>query len=233
MQLVDPAYLGVVAIGLLHGAEPGHGWPVAVIYSMRRKNPIFSATLSSTIIGFAHLFSSIAVVVAYVLLRTWLNFDAPWIKYMAVGLLVALAIKLFLEKTDGLEKQHGHLHEGQSDIEHVHPHEHDGKGVHTHQHKHVTGAVLSLWGIASFAFVLGFAHEEEFALLGLVAGGANAWALMLSYGTAVLVGLVLITLACVRLFKYMEPRLAHYEKYIPKISAVILLILAVVILLWS
>jgi high-affinity nickel permease len=182
------------------------------------------------VIGFAHLVSSVAVVVAYVVLRQVIKFDAPWIKYVAAGLLLVLAVKMFLEKETGLEKQHGHLHEGLSDIEHEHAHEHDGLGMHSHVHKHATGVVTSLWGIAGFAFALGFAHEEEFALLGLVAGGANAWALMLFYGFAVLTGLVLVTLACVRLFKLFESRLVRYEKYVPSISGAVLAILAAVII---
>lgn len=71
------SYLGVAAIGLLHGLEPGQGWPVAVLYSMNKRNALFSATLSSAIIGLAHLVSSMAVVIAYVLLQSWLDFDAP------------------------------------------------------------------------------------------------------------------------------------------------------------
>ena len=109
--MFNPAYLGVVLIGLLHGLEPGHGWPVAVLYSVRKQNPSASAVLSSTVIGIGHLISSIAVVVAYVLLRTWLDFDAPWLKFVAAGILVVVAVKLFLEKPDSMENQHGHIHE--------------------------------------------------------------------------------------------------------------------------
>ena len=29
--MFDPAYVGVVMIGLLHGLEPGHGWSVALL----------------------------------------------------------------------------------------------------------------------------------------------------------------------------------------------------------
>jgi len=57
-------------------------------------------------------------------------------------------------------------------------------------HKHSVGIALNLWGLATFAFILGFAHEEEFALLALAASGINAWALMISYGLAVLLGLI-------------------------------------------
>lgn len=233
MGFVVPAYLGVVAIGLLHGVEPGHGWPVAVVYSMKRRNITSSAFLSASVIGFAHLISSIAVVVAYVLLQKWLDFEAPWIKYVAGGLLLVIAFKLWQEKTDEIENQHGHLHENQQKIEHEHEHEHPGQGVHTHKHKHTKGVALSLLGLASFAFILGFAHEEEFALLALVAGGVNAWILMLSYGIAVIAGLILVTVACVRLYRYLQPKLVRYEKYIPKVSAVILVVMAIIIFVSS
>ncbi len=141
---MNPVYLGVVMIGLLHGLEPGHGWPVAVLYSVNKRNTVFSATISSGIIGLAHLISSIAVVVAYVLLQQWLDFEAPWIKYLAAGILLIIAFKLFREKVGGLEQQHGHIHENQPKIEHEHEHEHPGQDRHTHQHKHATGIALSL-----------------------------------------------------------------------------------------
>ncbi len=230
--MFNPAYVGVVMIGLLHGLEPGHGWPVAVLYSMKRRNSMFSAVVSSGTIGMAHLVSSIAVVIAYVLLQTWLDFEAPWIKYIAAGLLVILGYRMFREKVDELERQHGHVHENQPDIKHKHEHEHPGRSEHTHAHRHVTGTALSLWGLASFAFILGFAHEEEFALLALVAGGVNAWILMLSYGIAVLLGLVAITLLGVKIYKHLQPKIIRYEKYIPKIGAAVMVIMAIIILIW-
>ena len=228
--MFNPAYIGVVMIGLWHGLEPGHGWPVAVLYSMNKRNAVFSATVSSSIIGRAHLILSIAVVVAYVLLQERLDFEAPWIKYLAAGILLIIAFKLFREKVGGLEQQHGHIHENQPEIEHEH--EHPGQGQHTHWHKHAIGIALSLWGLASFAFILGFAHEEEFALLALVAGGVNAWILMLSYGVSVLLGLMVVTIVGVKIYKHLQPKLMHYERYIPKIGAAILVALAIVIIFW-
>ena len=230
--MFDSALVGVVMIGLLHGLEPGHGWPVAVMYSVRKKNPTYSAILSSSIIGLGHLISSIAVVIAYVLLNSWLDFETPWLKYVAAGVLVLLAIKLFREKPDGLEKQHGHIHDNNPEIEHEHEHEHLGQSRHTHWHKHEIGVTLSLWGLAWFAFILGFAHEEEFALLALVASGINAWVLMVSYGVAVLLGLIVITIAAVKIYKKLQPKLIRYERYIPKISAGLLVVMAILIIFW-
>ena len=230
--MFNPAYIGVVMIGLLHGFEPGHGWPVAVLYSMKKRNAVASATLSSSIIGIGHLASSIAVVVAYVLLQKWLNFEAPWIKYIAVALLLVLAFKLFREKVDDLERQHGHNHPGDPEIEHEHEHEHPDQGQHTHKHKHKVAVALSLMGLASFAFILGFAHEEEIALLALVAGGLNAWVLMMSYGVSVLLGLMVATIVGVKLYKQFQPKLSRYEKYIPKIGAGLLVVMAATIIFW-
>lgn len=230
--MFNPAYISVVIVGLLHGFEPGHGWPVAVLYSMRKRNPIPNALLSSLVIGIGHLASSIAVVAAYVLLQRWLNFEAPWLKYVAAALLLGLAFKMFREKVDDLERQHGHSHEGNPQIEHEHEHEHPGQDLHTHKHKHQAAVALSLLGLASFAFILGFAHEEEIALLALVAGGLNAWILMLAYGLAVLSGLVAVTIIGVKIYKQFQPKLARYEKYIPKVTAGLLVLMAIVIVFW-
>ena len=230
--MFSPTYIGVVMLGLLHGFEPGHGWPVAVLYSMKQRNAVASATLSSSIIGIGHLASSIAVVVAYVLLQKWLDFEAPWIKYVAAALLLVLAFKLFREKVDDLDRQHGHNHERNREIEHEHEHEHPEQGRHTHKHKHQAAVAVSLLGLASFAFILGFAHEEEIALLALVAGGLNAWVLMLAYGVAVLLGLIVATIAGVKLYKQFQPKLSRFEKYIPKISAGLLVLMAIIIIFW-
>jgi nickel/cobalt exporter len=230
--MFNSALIGVVMIGLLHGLEPGHGWPVAMLYSVRKSNPTFSAIMSSSVIGIGHFISSIAVVIAYVVLDKWLDFDAPWLKFVAAGVLLFLAVKLWLEKSNGMEKQHGHIYENSPEIEHEHEHEHPGQGRHTHTHKHSLGITLSLWGLATFAFILGFAHEEEFALLALVASGINAWVLMVSYGLAVLLGLILITIASVKIYSVMQPKLLRYEKYVPKVSSVLLVVMAILIVFW-
>ena len=151
---------------------------------------------------------------------------------MAAALLLILAYKMFREKVDGLEKQHGHIHEDEPDIEHEHEHEHLGEGQHSHWHKHMTGIALSLWGLASFAFILGFVHEEEFALLALVAGGVNAFVLMALYGLSVALALIGVTLVGVKIYQHLQPKLMHYERYIPKIGAAILLAMAIVIIFW-
>jgi len=50
-------YLGVIVIGLLHGLEPGHGWPVAFLYSTRTERTVFHGLISSGVIAFFHFVS--------------------------------------------------------------------------------------------------------------------------------------------------------------------------------
>ena len=87
-------------------------------------------------------------------------------------------------------------------------------------------------GLASFAFILGFAHEEEIALLALVAGGLNAWVLMVSYGVSVLLGLMVATIVGVKIYKQFQPKLSRYEKHIPKIGTGLLVAMAATITFW-
>ena len=227
--MFETAYFSVAIIGLLHGIEPGHGWPVAVLYALNKKNPIFSAILSSLIIGLAHLVSSITVVIVYVLLQNWLDFEAPWIKYIAGAVLIIIAIKMFFEKTVTIDEETDAISHAQG-IEHTH--DHNASHSHGHKHRHYSGNPTSLIGIAVFAFILGFAHEEEFALLALVAGGINAWILMITYSFAVIIGLMLLTVLGVKLYELVRHRISRFEKYVPKAGAFFLVLMAIMIMLW-
>lgn len=138
-----------------------------------------------------------------------------------------LAGRLLLEKPkDELKDQHGHAHD-HFEGKHEHEHEHPGNKRHTHRHKHARKIYLTLWSIAIFAFILGFAHEEEFALLALAVGGVDPLLLMLTYASAVMVGLIGITLTAVRIYEKLEFRLGKYERLIPKVSGVILSLMAI------
>lgn len=230
--MLDPAYIGVILLGLLHGLEPGHGWPVAFLYSVRKGRPLFYGFLSSSIISFFHFILSVAVVIAYVLLSSFLAISIPLLKYVAAAILIVLAYMFFTEDVkDEFEAQHGHLHQNLEEIEHEHEHEHTGQDRHTHRHKHAKKIVLSLWGIATFAFVLGFAHEEEFALLALAVGGIDPLMLMLSYAAAVTLALIGVTILSVKAYEAVHLKIRRYEKYIPKISALILLLMAIALIL--
>jgi len=232
MSAINASIIGVVAIGLLHGLEPGHGWPLALLYSAKTTRPTFYALVSSGVISLFHFISSITVVVAYVVASAFFDFSSPILTYVAVAVLVLLAIKLLTEKVESeLEAQHWHFHDNAADLKHEHEHEHPDVGLHTHVHFHPKRMNLNLWRLASCAFVLGFAHEEEFALLALAVGGVNPFLMMVAYGLAVAAGLIGVTILGVKMYERVKARITKYEKYIPKISGVILLVMAIALFL--
>ena len=57
--------VGAVALGLVHGVDPGHGWPVAASYALDRSNKWLYGFAASAILGVGHLVSSIAMVGAF------------------------------------------------------------------------------------------------------------------------------------------------------------------------
>jgi len=232
IMVLDPAYIGIIVLGLLHGLEPGHGWPIALLYSMRKNKPLLYGFYSSSVISFFHFISSIAVVAIYALLNSFFNISTSIFKYVAVIMLVILAYIFFKEDVENeLRTQHGHNHENAEAIEHEHQHEHPGQGWHTHLHKHKQRLFFSLLGIATFAFFLGFAHEEEFALLALAVGDINPLMLMIFYASSVTLSLVGITLLGIKAYERVHPKIKRYEKYIPKISALILVLMAAALIL--
>lgn len=227
-SVVSGAFLpGVIAFGLLHGLDPSHGWPVAILYSMRTKKPILSGFFSSGIIAGAHFFSSIVVVAAYVYITHLIIVPPLYLRFGAAITLGVLAY-IFWRQADNDDREHRHenehdrvhLHSTEAGIEHGHEH------THTHQHKsHSHGgmsqrkAVQSLKGIAIFAFVLGFAHEEQFVILSFAAGGVDPIALMVTYAGSVAVVLIAITLLALKVYRHIEDRIMRYSKYLPKITA--------------
>lgn len=230
VRMIEAAFVAVALFGLLHGLEPGHGWPVAVLYSIRSHRPVLKALLSSSIISFFHLVSSVAVVAAYVLLKTFTNFTLPYVNYLAAGALAILGLRFLLRRGESIAENHDHFHEDFGPGEHTHEHNHPSLGRHTHLHKHTQRLVLSLYGIAAFAFVIGFAHEEEFALLALAVGGVDPLGLMLVYASAVTAGLVSITLMGLKIYKRFEESLRKHERLLPKVSGLVLLVMAVAFL---
>ncbi len=90
---------------------------------------------------------------------------------------------------------------------------------------------MGLKGLAGFAFVLGFAHEEEFMLFALFVGGVNPVLGMSTYAIAVSTSLITITLIAIKAFSTVETRMKKYQKFIPKVTGLVLMILAMMFLL--
>jgi hypothetical protein len=226
--MVETAYVAVALIGLLHGLEPGHGWPIATLYASTRPHPLTRAFVSSSVISIAHLVSSVVIVAAYAFLRTFLQFAIPYLNVVAGAALAVLGLRFLLKRRGSdVAADHGHTHEDFTSGAHTHAHAHPGVGVHTHKHKHRKKAFLSLTSLASFAFVLGFAHEEEFALLTLAVAGIDALTLMLVYAATVMVALIGVTLLAVKIYAGLQVKIQRYEVLMARVSGLVLFVTAV------
>jgi nickel/cobalt transporter (NicO) family protein len=223
---------GIITFGLLHGVNPSHGWPIAILYSMRSKKPFLSGIISSSIIAGAHFVSSIVVVVAYMLLTTLIEIPQLYLRYGAAIGLGILAYIFWKEKEDFVQTQHEHLHnDGGSGVyqtNHEHTHWHKDIGYHSHIHIHQIRQSPSLKSITSFAFILGFAHEEEFVILAVAAGGGvDPVMLMIAYAVSVAVALIGITLASLKVYRRFQYKIIYYSKYLPKFTAILIALMAV------
>jgi len=131
--MLDSVYIRVILIGILHGLELGHGWPVALLYSMRTDKPMYYGFVTSGLISFFHFVSSIAVVAAYILLSGFINISSYLMRYIGAAMLIVLAYRFYREDAKNeFEAQHGHLHGNREEITHIHEHEHPGQGRHVH-----------------------------------------------------------------------------------------------------
>ena len=79
-------------------------------------------------------------------------------------------------------------------------------------------------GIAWTAFVLGFAHEEEFELVGVCTGTPLCVELTLAYAASVLSALVAMTAVLLAGYERHEQRVEEYAEHFPTVSAVVLVL---------
>jgi hypothetical protein len=88
--------------------------------------------------------------------------------------------------------------------------------------------LLTLSALAISASILGFAHEEEFVILSLAVGGVNPLLLMIVYALSVSVALTSVTILSVKVITItIQDKIIHYTKYLSKVSAIILAIMAI------
>ncbi len=267
-------FAGAVALGLLHGVEPGHGWPVAASYAMDRANKWLYGLAASLVIGVGHLVSSVAVVGAFYLLKRYVSpaglQDPLTLWGVTVGSPLGVVAGLLLVVLGVRECVHGHSHGHGNGGDDAHTHDHTDDSDHRraddhyhgdHSHDHATdadgdrgglrarlsatlpfvggdahghghpsgdeAADRGLWGLAGFAFLLGFVHEEEFEIIALCAGSDYCLELMLAYALAVIVGLVGLTLLLVAGYTHYEDRAERYAEYLPVFSAAVLILMGV------
>ncbi|MEF8829926.1 MAG: hypothetical protein V5A23_00105 [Halobacteriales archaeon] len=290
---------GAVALGAIHGVEPGHGWPVAASYALERRRPWLYGFASSLILGVGHLVSSIAMVGAFFFAKSYfrltevnepITLGPAEVGAVAVGpvevggpvsvvagvVLIGLAVREYRHGHShaygSAEEDHGHGH-SHADEDHAHGNEDPGHAHSGDDHHHVEhadggdhsqedggvrtidrgdrpddGGLLArlkahlplvggdahdhgsmddatdrgLWGIAWFAFLLGFAHEEEFEIIALCAGSSHCLELMTAYALTVVVGIVGLTMLLLAGYHRFEDRVEAYAGYLPAFSAAVL-----------
>ena len=196
-------FAGAAGLGLLHGVEPGHGWPVAAAWALARPARWSAGVLAATVIGMGHLVSSVAVVLLFFAAKEYFDLGATaWIDWLAGGLLLLLAAWQLRAALRGGGHHHHHGHD--------------------HAHGEAPGARAGLWALAVFAFTLGFAHEEEFQIIALCAGSEHCLSLMLTYALAVIVGLIVLTLLLIAGMDRFRHRLEHAQRGLTLLSAGIL-----------
>jgi ABC-type nickel/cobalt efflux system permease component RcnA len=237
--------LGAIALGAVHGIEPGHGWPIAASYALDRTNKWASGLAASLIIGVGHLISSIAMVAVFFYAKAYFNltqvndpltvFEGVTIggpvDIVAGVLLIGLGIREYTHS-------HSHGHDPSGDRDHSHggshshgeDHSHETGHSHDESHPHedpLEGVDRGLLGLAWFAFVLGFAHEEEFEIIALCAGSDYCLELMGVYAITVIVGIVGLTLLLIAGYEHHEETVDRYTPYLPLISSTVLIAIGV------
>ena len=228
MQEIIAILSGITIFGLLHGINPSHGWTIAVLYSLQSKRPLLSSILSSSILAMAHFLSSIVVVLAFLLFSTYIYIPQNYLNYAAAIALAILAYMFWKDTPEDLLKnQHGHLHQFSDGVKHDHIHWHTDEGYHRHLHTHQIRILPSLSAVTGSALVLGFAHEEELVILSLTAAGVNPLLLVIVYALSVSIALIGVTILSVKVITTIQDRIIHYIKYLPKVSAIILAIMAI------
>ena len=161
------SYGGAVVLGLLHGSDPGHGWPVAALRARGSGGGMGRLLLYVGILSVGHYASTLLVVgLVWLLGRAASGF--LWLLQAGAGvLLVALGARLLYALLRG------------------------GGGGHDHGLSPEAGALE----MARYAALLGLAHEEEVALAAIVLLGADPLLLSIAYGASVAVAMTLWGLA--------------------------------------
>lgn len=244
MAVGSGVLVGVIAMGLFHGLEPGHAWPVAGVYALNQRRKWLTGLAGGLLLSIAHILASSVLVLVYILVSTQIDLS-PFTTLIRGGagvLLLYLGYRLYT---------HGHDHGGHShDSDDGHATDLDEADVHTHNHEQgftfdadaddVSQSSLSafqvgenngLLGFAGFAFFVGFAHEEQLALLSFCAGAGNCLTLVLLYGVAVTVSITTMVLLTVVAYNRVQERVENADEYLPLASALILWVIGGVFLL--
>lgn len=240
MAIGSGVLVGVLAMGLFHGLEPGHAWPVAGVYALNQRRKWLTGLAGGLLLSVAHILASSALVLLFIVVSTQIDLS-PFTTLIRAGagvLLLYLGYRLY---THGHDHDHGdHVHHEDDEHQHDHDHGHGQGFAFDADTDDVSQSALSafqigenngLLGFAGFAFLIGFAHEEQLALLSFCAGAGSCLALVLVYGIAVTVSITMMVLLTVFAYDRVQERVENVDEYLPVLSALILWVIGGVFLL--
>lgn len=256
MAIGSSVLFGVVAMGLFHGLEPGHAWPVAGVYALNQPRKWLTGLAGGLLLSVAHILASSALVLVFILVSTQVDLSpfTTAIRGSAGVLLLYLGYRLYAHGHEHGHRGHNHGHHGHDheQVDALHEsddsHEKDAGAKSEHDHEFATdaepegvsqdslsvfqvGENTGLLGFAGFAFLVGFAHEEQLALLSFCAGAGSCLTLVLVYGAAVTVSITTMVLLTVLAYNRVHERIENIEEYLPILSALILWVIGGVFLL--
>jgi len=166
------AYTSAIILGLLHGSDPGHGWPLSALQSIDKKRSYWKAIFMTTILASGHFISTLFVVILVWFLG---SFSGIYLGYLQIGAASLLLLFGLLGLYRGIRK-------------------HDNKGSFNSKLNE-----LDALSIFRYSLLLGFAHEEEIALAAIILLGANPLLLAFGYALAVYASMLFWTIASVYL----------------------------------
>lgn len=242
--------VGVIAIGLIHGVLPDHGWPIAAMYGLSRSRRWFAGTFAALVLGVGHLISSVALVLAYFWFSSFARFaEGPWLRYIAGGMLILLGVYEYRYGGHGGSHDHDHGDHSHHHDDHDHDHGDHSHYHHHHDHSHTSGdstddgvisrvrsylpggghrhldesdAERGLFALGTTALVLGFAHEEPIQILAICVGTEFCLELMLVYSLAVIFAILVPTLVLIAGYERHKETVEAYTPYLPTLTAVVL-----------
>jgi len=242
--------VGAVALGIIHGIEPGHGWPVAASYALDQYNKWVYGLTASLIIGVGHLISSMMMIAVFFYTKTYfkltrINDPVTIAGTVEIGGSVSIVAGVLLVFLGIREYRHSHTHASGDGHDHEHTKGHSHQKVTTSpglwlrvrsvlpllstddQRNRDTRAERGILSIAWFAFVLGFAHEEEFEIIAMCAGSTHCLELMTAYALTVIAGIVSLTLLLIAGHQHYEQRVERYSSTLPVFSAIVLTVMGI------
>lgn len=214
MHVSLSSIIAATAGGFVHGAEPTHAWPLAATYASQREDPIKTGIAAAASLVIGHLLATA------ILFGVILSFKSQIISTLTPGVFQGFAGGILVLFGVHLYTQSNSQGEDRGIAERILP-----------ERLHVEEST-STAGLALFAFLTGFARLDKLAIIGLCVGSdTDCLAIFASYGLALSVGIIGLTLGSVKLFDRFRQRLEKHIHY-GRICASALFVLLGIVFIW-